>query len=50
MFMIKVKKFGVCAYLCLDSVEEYVQGDANLHNRNSANPEDGIETPILAFI
>ena len=30
MYMLKVKKFWVCAYLRLDSVEENREGDANL--------------------
>ena len=32
MYILKVKKFWVCAYLCLDSIEESIEGDANLHH------------------
>ena len=31
MYILKVKKFWVCAYLRLDSIKENIEGDANLH-------------------
>ena len=32
MYIIKVKKFWVCAYLRLGSIKENIEGDANLHH------------------
>ena len=39
MYILKVKKFWVCAYLRLDSIKENIEGDANLHHppRNRVN-------------
>ena len=31
MYILKVKKFWVCAYLRLVSIEKKIKGDANLH-------------------
>ena len=32
MYILKVKKFIVSAYLRLDSIKENIEGDANLHH------------------
>ena len=32
MYILKAKKFLVCAYLRLDSIKENIEGDANLHH------------------
>ena len=41
MYISKVKKFSVCACLRLDSIEENIEGDANLHHppRNRVKPD-----------
>ena len=41
MYILKVKKFLVCAYLRIDSIKENIEGDANLHHP---------PTPVIGLI